>query len=154
MRKPLKIAAGISALLVLGIQLIQPDRGNPAVTPERAIKAHVQVPEAVEGILRRACRDCHSNETRWPWYAKVSPVSFFMADHVKDGRRRLNFSEWDQVRGSVAGESTAKRLESICEEVSEGKMPLRSYLFLHPEARLSSDDQRLICDWAKAGGKP
>jgi hypothetical protein len=135
----------VAALVVA--QLASPECTNPQAVAGRAIEAHVQVPPAVGTILSRACYDCHSNQTRWPWYSRISPVSFLIADHVKDGRARINFSEWDRP-----GKSSASRLESICEEVSEGKMPISFYLRIHSEARLSPEDVRVLCEWAKAAG--
>ena len=94
----------------------------------------------MSGLLRAACYDCHSNETVWPWYAHVAPSSWFVAQHVDIGRRHLNFSTWADYPPSKADH----KLEEIVEYVENHEMPLPSYLPLHPEAKLTDDDRRLI----------
>ena len=106
--------------------------------------ARLNVPAHVETILKRACYDCHTHQTRWPWYSHVAPVSWFVIDHVNDGRRHLNFSIWAQYDAKKA----AHKLEEICSEVEAGNMPLASYLPMHPSARLSPEEARALCDWA------
>jgi hypothetical protein len=105
------------------------------------------MPTEVRSILERSCYDCHSNRTRWPWYSRVAPVSWFVARHVAEGREHLNFTEWDRM----SPEDQAKAMEEIGETVTEGEMPLASYLLAHPEAALSEQDQTLLRQWA--GGR-
>jgi hypothetical protein len=128
---------GIVVLLV-GVQLVRPARTNPPATNPLAIGD-----PRVESILRRSCFDCHSNETRWPWYSEVAPVSWQIARHVNDGRKKVNFSDWNE-------EKAAKRLEEICEETKEGEMPVRGYLLLHREAVLSAEDVGALCGWSSS----
>jgi len=126
------------AVVFAGIQLVPADRANPPV------QADVAAPPEVAAVLRRACYDCHSHETRWPWYARVAPVSWWLAHDVEEGRDHLNFSTWD--------ESTPReRLElrrAAWEEVREEHMPPWFYLPLHPGARLSEGDRAVLRDWA------
>ncbi|HXG67459.1 MAG TPA: heme-binding domain-containing protein [Blastocatellia bacterium] len=144
-RKVIKWSLLVLAVLFVGAQVVRPERINPPVDGARAIEAHAQMTPEVAAILKRACYDCHSNETRWPWYSNVAPASWFVADHVKEGREHLNFSDWARK-----GDKTKKYLEEMCEEVREHEMPLSSYLWLHPGAKLSEQDIRTLCDWAQA----
>ena len=137
---------GISVLvLFLGLQAFSPSKTNPPIDPGRTIQANSQMPPEVLAILERSCSDCHTSNTRWPWYSYIAPVSWLVADDVKEARRRLQLSEWSTYPPKKA----AKKLEDMCEEVKDGEMPLKSYLLLHPEARLSDADKQLLCDWAE-----
>ena len=144
MRPPsLKLALLVACALSLGIQLIRPARTNPPTDPTRTLKARVQFPNGVAEVLDRACRDCHSHDTKWPWYSNVAPVSWLLIDHVNHGRSHVNFSDW----ASYSTSESDKRITKICEQVREGEMPMTSYLWMHDEARLSKDDIDLICNW-------
>lgn len=147
MRRTLRIAALPLLAFFVAIQFVRPERTNPPVVPGHTLDASARVPPEVQAALRRACMDCHSNETRWPWYSHVAPVSWFLVNHVNHGRRHLNFSEWDRPR---TGEQPADRLGRICKEVRSGAMPLGSYLLLHRDARLSLEETQAICAWAEA----
>ena len=103
------LIAGIAALL-LTIQFIRPAKTNPPIVRERTLEAAVAVPPEVEAILARSCNDCHSNGTEWPWYSNVAPVSFFVINHVNEGRRHLNFSEWLPPGASDPAAYTFERL--------------------------------------------
>ena len=131
-------------VVLIVIQFIPVDRENPPVTAE--LKAS---PELM-AVFRRACYDCHSNETKWPWYSRIAPVSFLVARDVHEGREHLNFSRW----GESPPDRQAKKTEEIWEEVSEGEMPLAIYKPLHPEAKLEQADLDLIRAWTggKSGG--
>lgn len=141
------LLAGI-ALLVL-IQFIPVTGTNPPVDPAQAIAASVNVPSDVAAILARACQDCHSHHTTWPWYSRIAPVSWLVINDVHEGRRELNFSEW--------GRSNARRqdrkLKEICEQVERGKMPMPIYTVMHPQAKLTASDRKAICDWTEMARK-
>jgi hypothetical protein len=146
-RTAIRVGTALFVVAFAGVQVIRPERTNAAVDPGTRLEAQVQVPQDVGTILARACADCHSDETRWPWYSHVAPVSWFVIDHVNHGRSHLNFSRW-------AGYSDAERrtrLENVCDLVSKGEMPLASYTLIHRDARLTPDDVRLLCDWSAAG---
>lgn len=96
-------------------------------------------------MLNQACYDCHSNHTDYPWYNNVAPVSFWLAYHVKDGKKQLNFSDWQ----NYTEEKKAYMLEEVIEMVLEGKMPLKKYTWLHEEARLTEKQRDEIGEWAK-----
>jgi hypothetical protein len=144
--EPIRLAqvGGVCLLVVLAIQVMRPARTNPVTDPAGTIAAHVAMPAAVQAIVARACVDCHTNDTRWPWYSGVAPVSWFVIGHVNDGRRVLNFSDWD----AHGGRATTPPLEKICREVQSGGMPLSSYLLMHRDARLTAEDISLLCAWA------
>lgn len=138
----------VSAVLALGaaIQLIRPARTNPPVDPARTLQARHRVPADVKEALDRACRDCHSHETRWPWYSNVAPVSWFVIEHVNHGRSHFNFSDWAQYEPKEADELITKS----CKLTREGSMPMPSYLRMHSDARLTARDIDAICSWASS----
>ena len=128
-------------VILIGIQFIPVDRKNPSVTMD------INAPDNISSILRASCYDCHSNETVWPWYSKIAPVSFLVAGDVKEGRKHLNFSEWDKYEAG----KREKILEEIVEEIEKEAMPLTSYTFTHPNAKLDPYRINLIKDWIKSG---
>ena len=144
-----KWVAIVLTVILVGIQFVRPARTNPPVDQPQTIEAHTQMTPQVGKIFERACNDCHSNKTTWPWYSNVAPVSWWMIDHVNHGRSHLNYSEWSKLEPSDRN----KRLQEICDEVADGKMPLPSYLPMHSNARLSEDDKKIICDWTEAERK-
>ncbi len=145
MKKWLKIIAYVVLALLVVAQFFRPERSNPPVDASRTIQAQLQVPPNVDALLQRACQDCHTHNTHWPWYSNFTPVSWFLAEHVNDGRRHLNFSEW----GSYDAKRAGQKLEEIAEEVEKRAMPLPSYLPLHSHALLSDEDIRVLIAWAK-----
>jgi len=102
----------------------------------------------VRAVLRRACYDCHSNETVWPWYSKVAPSSWLVSSDVLSGRRHMNFSTWNRR----TAERQAEALRQAWEEVEAGEMPLWYYMPLHPEARLTDADKALLRAWSRGEG--
>jgi len=144
LRRVAQWALGILVLLVALAQLIQVDRSNPPVESE------VPATREVREILRRACYDCHSNETVWPVYSRIAPISWLLAADVRVGRQDLNFSTW----GRYDAKERAELMEESWDEIVDGKMPPRSYLLPHPCARLSSEDRERLRDWlASMGGR-
>jgi hypothetical protein len=132
--------------MILGataIQFVRPPRTNPSTNPDRTLDAHVLVTPEARAIIDRACRDCHSNDTRWPWYSNVAPVSWFVVDHVNHGRRHFNYSDWAQY----APEDAERILMNTCAFARKETMPMPSYLVMHDEARLSDPDVTALCDW-------
>jgi len=136
------------------IQLVPVDRTNPPVDPAKKL----QPPPEVEAILREACYDCHSNETRWPWYSYVAPVSWWIANHVQDGRRGLNLSDWADLKPGLedtqlngqpytAVEYKRKILSDMETDMQEGRMPIASYLLIHHDARVTPEQYRVVSDW-------
>ena len=125
-------------IVLVGIQFIPVNRSNPPV--EEEVPASLEV----KAMLKRACYDCHSNETIWPGYSQVAPVSWLLAWDVGEGREELNFSTWNRYSQKKRG----KIMKEIWEEVQEGEMPPWFYLPLHPDARLSDSDRSLLRAWA------
>jgi len=121
------------------IQFVPVERVNPPV------EGAVQVPAELKAVLARSCYDCHSNETVWPWYSRMAPVSWLIAEDVKKGRVELNFSVWDQYNDR----RKARKLKEIVEQVEGNKMPQWYYVALHPDAKLSASDKVVILKWAK-----
>lgn len=148
--KALKWSGIVLVVVFAGAQLVRPAKTNPAVDESRTIQAHAQMTPEVAAIFKRACYDCHSHETTWPWYSNVAPVSWFVIDHVNHGRGHLNFSNWTQSGEKAGKHDMSGKLDEIVEEVKSRKMPLSSYLWLHPDAKLSDQDIKIISDWAKA----
>ena len=126
--------------IIVAAQFVQPERVNPPVSPERSLWNDRRVDARVGHILRRACVDCHSHETTWPWYSKLSPISWMVARHVVNGRAKLNFSDW-------SGPSP-DQLEEIYDSIAKKKMPMASYVLMHPDARLSQADREILTAWA------
>jgi hypothetical protein len=138
---------GSTALIIVAaaIQFIKPELTNPPVEPKMSFEASADLsPETVK-ILSRSCSDCHSNSANWPWYSHVAPVSWLVADDVKEGRQHLNLSEW----GRLSKEEADVKLKEICSEVQEGEMPLWIYTLMHKEARLSPSDKNTLCNIKK-----
>jgi Haem-binding domain len=132
---------GLCVVFIM-IQFVPVNRTNPPV------EGDLHPPAEVGSVLRRACYDCHSNETVWPWYSRVAPVSWVIARDVHEGRAALNFSTWRQF-------SAKKQAEAVREswkEVAEGEMPTWYYLAVHPEARLSPADQSVLRTWSVSAG--
>lgn len=133
-----KVLIGLG-MLVLLIQVVRPSQTNPPVTGD------IATPPEVKRLLQRSCYDCHSNETKWPWYSQVAPVSWLVSKDVNDGRKHLNFSVWE---GYEEGRKL-KKFKEIEEEVADGEMPLELYLPLHPEAKLTPAERTVLVEWAR-----
>lgn len=144
MKKILKFPILAIAALIIIAQLYRPERLTTADVTENHITKKLNVPPGVESVLKRSCYDCHSNHTTWPWYSNFAPVSWLVINDVKRGREKMNFSEW----GKLSASKQSIRLESICEEITEGEMPLKQYLLIHRDAVLSEADKDLLCNWA------
>jgi heme-binding protein len=148
-----RLAVGVAVLVVAPVmgwaaaKLTGPPRQNPEADELASFQAATGMPPEVAATLQRACGDCHTNRTRWPWYSHVAPVSWFVADHVNHGRRHLNLSEWSRAGG---GERVKEPAAAICKEVRAGQMPLGSYLWLHRSAALRAGEVEAICRWSEA----
>jgi hypothetical protein len=137
--KNLLLSALAAAAIGFGlIQLIPVDRSNPPV------EADIPTSPQVKAVLKRACYDCHSNETVWPWYSRVAPASWLLAWDVHEGRSELNFSTWNRYSAKEQSEIVWESWE----EVEEGEMPPWFYISLHPDASLSAEDWAVLREWA------
>jgi Haem-binding domain len=145
MKKIIKWAVIVLLVAFAGIQFIRPEYSNPAINQPDTLEATTPVPENVEQIFTRSCNDCHTNKTTYPWYSNVAPLSWQIVDHVKDGRRHLNFSVWNTYNT----DKKRKKLDEVCSEVTDAAMPIGQYLWLHGNAVLSQEDVKTICDWTQ-----
>jgi hypothetical protein len=140
----------LAALSIITLQFLPaPPRTNPPVVPGRTIEANLPVPASVSSLLHRVCANCHSNETKWPWYARIAPLSWAIAIDVNSARGVMNLSEWSS--GPGANRSAAiSWLTMACADVEADRMPLGRYRLLHPEARLSAQEKAMLCEWTRA----
>ncbi|ACF13210.1 conserved hypothetical protein; putative signal peptide [Chloroherpeton thalassium ATCC 35110] len=134
MKKTLLIIVAV----LIGAQLIPVERSNPPV------QADFNENDEVKKVFKRACYDCHSNETVWPLYSYVAPVSWMVSAHVEEGREELNFSDWNHY----TDKKKRKKAEEALEEIEKGKMPMPGYTMIHKEAALSEQDIQLVRRWA------
>jgi Haem-binding domain len=145
-----RIAYALVAVFLIA-QFVQPKRTNPPVVPSRSLEAHVHVPPDVLPVLKRACGDCHSSETKWPWYSRFAPVSWMIVDDVTVGRSHVNFQDWE---AQESPKEAAEHLGLICKEVRDKGMPPFSYRLMHKNARLSDQEIAAICSWSQEVGAP
>lgn len=146
MRVRRSIAAGLLILFAVIGGRLGPRVSAPHADPWLGLGARAAVPPEVVAVLRRACFDCHSNETTWPWYAHLAPTSWLVAHDVEEGRGQLNFSEW----GGYNAYDRADLLDKMCDNARKRKMPLWQYGLLHADARLNEADVKALCGWTDA----
>jgi len=139
-----KIVIGLVVVIVI-IQFFRIDKSSPVSNPKDDLFVVEQVPDDVQTILKTSCFDCHSNTATYPWYSNVAPVSWWVKQHINEGRDELNFNEW----GSYSEKRKLHKLEEIEETVEEHEMPLKSYLWVHSEAKLSEQQQKKLIIWSK-----
>ena len=134
----------IFVAILLIIQLFHPAKNiHPGPQPNSIAKYNV--PQNVQVILDKACLDCHSNNTRYPWYNNIQPVAWFLNDHIVEGKRKLNFDEF----ATYTVKKQKKKLDETAELVKENKMPLSSYLWIHKDAKLTADEKNTLIGWAQ-----
>ncbi len=139
-----RVLFALLALLVI-IQFFGIDKENPPLEMEKDLLYVHKPPAEIGNKIRAACYDCHSHETTYPWYTSIAPVSWWIKDHINEGREELNFSTWSDYEPGRA----AHKMEEAAEEVEEGHMPLPSYLWIHGEARLSEGEKESLATWFK-----
>lgn len=135
----------ILLVLIVIAQFFGPEKNQGDLASVQPFLDETNPPETVKAILKESCYDCHSDVTRYPWYNKITPVNYWLAEHVNDGKKHFNFSNW-------VGNSTKRKdnkMEELIEMVEEKEMPLESYIVVHQEAKLSDDQIKAIVDWAK-----
>lgn len=136
--------AGLLLIAVLIIlQFFQPEKNSGPSTSDDLIQV-LAVPESIANVLRSSCYDCHSNQTNYPWYNRISPVSWYLSKHISMGKDELNFSNF----GALEKSKQVGILSDICELTESGSMPLKSYLLIHREARMDEATIEALCDWA------
>lgn len=132
-------------VIIIGIQFIRPARNESTVSTANDISQQYYIPPQVVGILKRSCNDCHSNNTIYPWYTNIQPVGWWMQEHIEEGKRQLNFSQF----GAYKPKDQDHAMEEIMEVIEKNEMPLDSYLWMHRDAQLSAADKATLIDWAK-----
>jgi hypothetical protein len=140
-----KILLGL-AVVFLALQFVRPAKNLSPVPGPQDITTKVAVPAEVRRVFAKACYDCHSDQTRYPWYAEVQPAGWWLASHIQDGKQHLNFSEF----GAYDAKKADRKLKQIAREVDDGSMPLHSYTWIHRDAILTATEIKLIGDWAEA----
>lgn len=131
---------------LVAIQFFRPSQNKASGAQPNHIGNSFPVPADVKTILAKACYDCHSNNTKYPWYANVQPVLWWLDKHIKNGKKEVNFDEFT----NKSLRYQYKKLEEVIKEVKEGEMPLDSYTWVHKDARLSTEEKNKIMDWANA----
>lgn len=139
-----KIFLGLLVVLVL-IQFIKIDKSTPAINPSEEFMSLLKPSAEVASVLKTSCYDCHSYETQYPWYATIAPVSFYLSNHIKDGRKHLNFSTW----GQYSEKKQNHKLEECIEMIEKDEMPMSSYTLIHKNATLTNVQKGLLVDWIK-----
>jgi hypothetical protein len=146
LKRLIKIVLIVAVALAVIAQFIRPDLSNPPIVAQQTLEASTAVPAEVGSILQRSCNDCHTNATTYPWYSRITPVSWWLKDHIDHGREELNFSVWN----TYETKRKVRKLEELCEQVETREMPLPSYTWAHRDAPLSDEEIRTLCDWSKA----
>lgn len=140
-----KIIWGIILLIIVVSQLIPIDKPEINEDKSNDLVTNNEIPENIANLLKTSCYDCHSNQTVYPWYANVAPVSWLVVYDVKLGREELNFSEWE----TLSKMDKAKLLDDISEKVEEGEMPMPIYFVMHSNAKLSDKDREDLVNWSE-----
>ncbi|WP_370478193.1 heme-binding domain-containing protein [Tamlana flava] len=143
--KTIKKILLVAVLLLVVAQFFGPEKNQGDLSSIEPFLAETNPPEDVKLILEETCYDCHSDVTRYPWYNNITPVNYWLAAHVKDGKKHFNFSNW--VDNSIKRKD--HKFEELIEKVEEKDMPLLSYTWTHTEARLSDEQIKSVVDWAK-----
>jgi hypothetical protein len=143
MKKFLKRFFLLLLVVFIFIQFFRPAKNISTDISANDITTKYAVPQDVQTILKTSCYDCHSNNTAYPWYNNIQPVAWWLADHIKEGKNELNFSEFASYRIG----RQYKKLEEINKEVKEDEMPLESYTFIHGDAKLSEQQKLRIANW-------
>lgn len=138
--------AGLILLFLFGLFQFypRPEKNFSSGEAKNSIEKLIPIPDSVLTILKTACYDCHSNNTRYPWYSNIQPVALFLNKHIVEGKKELNFDEF----GTYTGRRQQSKLKAIASQVKNGDMPLTSYKLLHSGARLRAYDKEQIISWA------
>ncbi|MFK5959345.1 MAG: heme-binding domain-containing protein [Lutibacter sp.] len=138
-----KVLLGILVVIIL-IQFIRPEK-NDSNDKTSDITTVMEVPDNVNQIIKTSCLDCHSNTTMYPWYSEIAPVSWYLAQHVNEGKEHLNFSEW----AAYNKDQKNHILKDLKEELEDHEMPLKSYLILHKDAKMTKKQYETVLNWVK-----
>jgi len=143
--KIIKKMVKVLLLVLFAMQFYRPEKNTKQGNHTVIFITETNPPEEVNFILKNTCYDCHSNNTRYPWYNNIAPVSYWLADHIKQGKEELNFSAWE----GYSSKKKSHKLEEVVEVIEEGDMPLKEYTWTHAEAKLTYEQKHAIIKWAK-----
>lgn len=130
-------------ILFIVIQFVQPARNQSGQVLQTDISKIYNIPNDVYALLKNTCFDCHSNNTSYPWYSNIQPIGWILTKDIKDGKAKLNFSEF----GSISPRRQMSKLQNVENRIKDGTMPLPVYQFMHPGARLTEEEKRLLIEW-------
>jgi hypothetical protein len=139
-----KIVLALVVLLAIA-QVVRPTKNNSGDT-QKDISTLYPMPDDVKMIVNKACADCHTNNTNYPFYANIQPLAYWIEDHVKEGKRHFNFNEFASYR--IAKQN--HKLEEVIEQIKEGEMPMYSYTLIHKEARLTDAEKATLINWCQS----
>ena len=144
----MKIVKKISYILLVALVIAQffgPEKNEGDLKSVTTFIAETNPPADVKKILETTCYDCHTDKTNYPWYNSITPVNYWLAEHVKDGKKHLNFSKW----GDYSLKKKEHKMDELYEEVEKGEMPLNSYTWTHSEANLTPEQVEAVVAWGK-----
>jgi len=144
--KTFRITFALVILILVGLQLVHTPRNESSHRSEYDLFAKFPAPAAIESAIRESCYDCHSDNTRYPWYDTIQPVAWWVHKHIEEGRNHLNFSDF----GRYSTKQAARKLSESYDEIDDDAMPLLSYRLLHPRSRLSPELKKQIMAWLEA----
>ncbi|MEO9511403.1 MAG: heme-binding domain-containing protein [Flavobacteriaceae bacterium] len=139
-----KIAIALLIVLV-GMQFYRPSKNTATGDYVAVFESETKPNNEVKAILQSACYDCHSDHTNYPWYNNIAPISYWLDDHIEEGKEHLDFSNWE----NYSAKKKDHKLDELIEEVEEGKMPLKEYTWTHKEAKLTEDQKSALMAWAR-----
>ena len=139
----------IIVIILIVIQFIQPSHNNGEAMAATDITHAVQVPDSVMQVLKVSCYDCHSNHTNYPWYSKITPVNWWLDNHINNGKSALNFTSFT----TYTFKKKAHRMDDVAETIEKDEMPIHSYLWIHKNAILTKQQKQLLINWAHASQK-
>ncbi len=132
-------------VVFVGIEFIPTERNQTSAVFETDFLVVNKTPENIGVVLQTSCYDCHSNNTEYPWYNKIQPIAWFLEDHIKEGKKELNFNEWE----AYSDRRKSSKLKSIISQIEDDEMPLLSYTLVHRDAILSHSEKTLVMDYMK-----
>jgi hypothetical protein len=138
------VGLGIIVLLIV-LQFFKPEANNTLLDPEQDMLSVLSPQDSLAKLIRESCYDCHSNQTNYPWYSRISPVSLYLNRHIVKGKEEMNFS----VYGALDKADKIGFFADFCEVMDAGTMPLQSYMLLHKDARLTQEEREALCNWSE-----
>ena len=142
MKRVLKILGYILVIAFIVMQFFRPEKNDGGYDSFNVFEKETKVSDEVLSILKKNCFDCHTNQTRYPWYAEVAPISYWLNDHILDGKKHFNMSEWN----GYSVKKKSKKMDELIEEVQEGEMPLNSYTWIH--GSITEEEKEILIQWA------